>query len=178
MRRRVDGVAYAKTESLTVSQALSRLTAEIHRLEGVSRLVISTNIEVRRDGLPYSGQADPKDPGVAVYFTRSKKPYCLACDRWDRVADNLAAVAAHVGALRGIERWGCGTIEQAFTGHLALAYYGVDWRVVFAGAKTFDDVERMYAERARRAHPDHGGSHEDMRQLNEARDKARAELAA
>lgn len=44
----------------------------------------------------------------------------LACDRWLQVEDNIAAVAAHIGALRGIDRWGVGSVRQAFAGYRRL----------------------------------------------------------
>lgn len=160
---------------LSVADAVDRLQTEVVRMGGTSRLVISTNVPVRRDGLPRSNQ-EPGDPGVAVYFTRTKKPYCLACDRWDRVADNIAAIAAHIAALRGIERWGCGTIEQAFTGYLALADFSVDWRAHFPKAETLEAVEEAYAKKAKALHPDVGGEHEEMVRLNRAREAAREEF--
>src|SRR5262245_22672005 len=82
VRKSVPGYTFTRAESLTVAEALARLLAELERL-GVARLVISTNVPVRNDGLPYSTAREPQDPGVAVYFTRSRKPYVLACDRWD-----------------------------------------------------------------------------------------------
>lgn len=32
--------------------------------------VLSSNVELRRDGLPYANGKAPADPGVAIYFTR------------------------------------------------------------------------------------------------------------
>jgi hypothetical protein len=114
-----DGSTWRQSKELTVADGLARVQAELMTF-GATRLVVSSNTPVRLDGLPYSKTTTPADPGVAVYFTLHKKPYCLPCDRWDRVADNLAAIAAHIKAMRGIERWGVGTLEQAFTGYLRL----------------------------------------------------------
>ena len=68
---------------------------------GAQRIVISTNAELRQDGFPYSNRRAPEDVGVAVYFTLEGRPYVLPCDKWERVADNLAAIAKHVEAKRG-----------------------------------------------------------------------------
>ena len=73
--------------------------------------MISTNLKLRLDGLPRSDQATPADPGVAVYFELDGKTIVLACDKWNRVADNIYAIAKHVDALRGQDRWGVGTVE-------------------------------------------------------------------
>ena len=51
--------------------------------------VLSTNIELRRDGLPYANKRQPTDTGVAVYFEWNGMPMCFACDKWDRVKDNI-----------------------------------------------------------------------------------------
>jgi hypothetical protein len=170
------GTTWQRTAQLTIAQGIDRVQAEIARFGGAG-VLISTNLKLRRDGLPFSDQREPRDPGVAVYFTLRKRPYCLPCDRWMRVADNLAAVAAHLAALRGIERWGVGTVEQAFTGYLALPDPNhVDWRAVFPKAATLADVELLYREQARSTHPDADGGHDAMVRLNRARDAARAEL--
>src|SRR5690606_6952544 len=64
---------------------------ELHRL-GARNAVISTNIELRRDGLPYSGRRAPDDPGVAAYFTYEGRQQCIPCDRWATVEENLRAI--------------------------------------------------------------------------------------
>ena len=46
--------------------------------------------------------------------------HVLACDRWDRPEHNLRAIAKHVEAIRGQERWGVGSVAQAFRGYQAL----------------------------------------------------------
>lgn len=76
---------------------------------------------MRQDGFPYPKQALPADKGVAIYFTLNSRQMCFACDRWDKVQDNIYAIAMTIEALRGIERWGSGSmVEQAFTGFVAL----------------------------------------------------------
>ena len=105
-----------------MTDATSRLIREC-RLLGAANVIVSTNVAVRRDGLPYARQRTPEDPGAAVYFKLESVPegLVLACDRWLRVEDNIAAVAAHIGALRGIDRWGVGSVRQAFAGYKRLA---------------------------------------------------------
>ena len=102
------------------------------------------------------------------------RPYCMPCDKWNRVADNIAAVAAHLKAMRGQERWGVGTIEQAFEGYLALPEHTGqaqrDWWVVLGVAPDApkDVVSAAYRKAARMAHPDNGGSHDRMAEINAA----------
>ena len=107
----------------------------------------------------------------------------LACDTWTRLADNLAAVAAHVNALRAIERYGVGTVDQAFAGYDALPAKGATLRTTLGFAPdqtvTLDDVDAAFRSRAREAHPDaEKGSHDAMASLTAARIEAREELGA
>jgi hypothetical protein len=106
-------------QELTVADALRRLFRELDLLSA-SNCVVSTNVETRADGLPRSDRRAPDDPGVAVYFQLHGKDRVLACDKWDRVADNIAAIAAHIDAIRRQDRYGVGTIDQAFAGYSAL----------------------------------------------------------
>ncbi|WP_026736194.1 hypothetical protein [Fischerella sp. PCC 9605] len=39
------------------------------RLLGAKNAIISSNVQLRQDGLPYANFREPKDPGVAVYFS-------------------------------------------------------------------------------------------------------------
>lgn len=163
--------------SLTVDDAITRLTGELDRL-GATDAVLSTNLAVRLDGRLRQDQAAPSDPGVAVYFRLKKQDRCFACDRWNRVADNIAAIAAHVEALRAIERYGVGTIEQAFAGYTALPPAADAWWLVFGipQTSTLDQVEAKFRELALIAHPDRGGSQNDMSRLTAAREAARRAL--
>lgn len=177
------GDGYSQSRDLTVGDAVGRLVGEL-RLLGVrdGDFVISSNLQTRLDGLPYAMQSAPGDPGVAVYFRLRKQDRCLACDRWSKVADNIAAIASHIKALRAMDRYGVGTMEQAFAGYVALPAKGHTWRATLGFGPdqvvTRADVERAFKERARTAHPDvAGGSHEAMAALNAARDGALEEVA-
>jgi hypothetical protein len=168
-----------------VSKAIDRLQAELRRL-GARDAVLSTNLRLGLRGEPLSGQPEPKDRGVAVYFKLKGKDRVLACDLWTSVAGNIAAIAAHIDALRRIERYGVGTLEQAFAGYDSLPAPGADndppWRKVLGlngGPVTEEQVSAAYRELAKVCHPDlQGGSHEAMAQLNRARDKGLAEIGA
>jgi hypothetical protein len=111
---------YKQKEKLTIDQARSRLSDELSRL-GAKLPVISTNLRLRNDGFPQSNQREPEDPGVACYFKFDGVQQCIAIDLWDRVADNLAAIAHSIDALRGLKRWGGGQmVTAAFSGFKAL----------------------------------------------------------
>jgi hypothetical protein len=103
----------------TFGKARDELFREL-KLLGVNdwNVILSSNIPVRRDGLPYSGQANPDDPGIAVYFRYKEKPMVLfACDTYINAVDNLWAITKSIEALRGIKRWGASDmLERSFTG--------------------------------------------------------------
>lgn len=117
---RREGQSWESREKLSIEQARVRVTDELRRL-GARKPIISSNLELRNDGLPRSGQRQPADPGVAVYFDLNGGQKCIAIDLWDRVEDNLVAVAKSIDAMRGLERWGGAQIVAAvFTGFKAL----------------------------------------------------------
>jgi len=168
-------------KSLTVTVATGRLEGELERL-GATNPVLSTNVSLRLDGRPRSDE-EPRDPGVAVYFNFKGKATVLATDRFHRVADNIAAIAGHIEAIRRVERYGVGTIEQALAGYKALpADTAANWRAVFGfsadSTPTPDQVDSAYKAEARRRHPDHGGTDVEMAHVNRARDYALQELDA
>lgn len=149
---------------------------ELERL-GATGEIISTNVELRQDGMPYSNRKPPADAGAAVYFKVKKRDLVLAVDKWDRVEDNLWAIAKHIESLRGQARWGVGSVEMAFSGYRMLpgastaprAWHEVLGISVLA---TAEEIEAAFKERAPRCHPDTGGSHEAMVELSEARRRA------
>lgn len=157
--------------------AVGRLRKEIGMLTPTGRswrmreLTLSTNFELRIDGRPRRDRGAPSDPGVAFFFELDGKPHVLACDRWDTIADNIAAIAAHIEALRGQERWGVADLAQAFAGHTALPAPEQWWQVLGVGSDaSASEINAAWRDRARTAHPDQGGSNAAMARVNAARD--------
>lgn len=170
----------SKFKAPTFTVVCRELFAELDRL-GARNSVLSTNIPLRNDGMPYGRYSVPSDKGIAVYFEHKKKQMCFACDRWDAIEDNVRAVQRTIEALRGIERWGSGDmLEAAFTGFQALPAPSSAvkdwWQVLFVrrGAP-LTEIEKAYRDMARLAHPDNGGSDEQMAELNAAIAAARKE---
>lgn len=157
---------------VTIGEATERVRGELKRM-GIhdDDLVITSNLELRLDGFPRSNQREPADPGVAVYWvdhaTAGSPQRCMAIDRYDRVADNLAAVAATLDAMRAIERHGGAAIlSRAFEGFAALPSPAApNWREVLDPA----DPEGSYRRERARLHPDReGGSTEAFQRLQAA----------
>lgn len=159
---------------------MERLEAEVSRLGGRYPL-LSSNIETRLDGRPRSGQSEPGDPGVCLYLSLKGEPLAMACDSFTSVAQNIGALAAHIQAVRAIERYGVATAAETLQAFRALPppiYAGPPkrpWHEVFGLDPTVADresVEALYKAKARKAHPDAGGSAEAMAELNTAREDA------
>lgn len=173
-------------QDLTVADGVERVLDELNRF-GIGRedIVISTNLKTRLDGLPRSDQKAPEDPGAAVYWeTRKGQRKVMAIDQYLKVADNLAAIAATLDAMRAIERHGGAQIlDRAFTGFTALPAPGAKrhWREVLGVGPLERDmavVRLAFKRAASGAHPDKGGSHDAMTELNAALAAADKDLKA
>lgn len=177
------------------------IVRRLSRMGGTS-IIISSNVPLRRDGLPYAGMAQPPDPGVAVYFTRRKRDHVVACDTWKTVDENLRAVLRTIEALAAIERSGSAQIEdRAYQGFARLPAVTTatptHWSVVLGIRDVYEheiaravrdnvplDRERLrgraetaYRELAKKHHPDvPAGSHEAFVEFGRAIADARKEL--
>jgi hypothetical protein len=151
---------------VTVAEGAMRIREELARMgRSDNDEVISTNVPLRLDGFPRSDQAEPVDSGAAVYWRTSRdETKCMAIDRYTRVADNLAAIAATLEAMRAIERHGGAEIlDRAFTGFTALpAPVGKPWHVVLGCPHDAEaeHVRRNYMRARSLFHPDKDGDND------------------
>lgn len=96
------------------------LMESLRKMEA-NNIVVSTNIPIKSNNLPYANQKEPLDRGVAVYFEWKKQSYSLACDKWDKVGDNIQAIRRTIEAMRDLERWGVSDmLKRTFSGFKAL----------------------------------------------------------
>ena len=171
-----------KRSQFQVSFAKARddLLVELKRLTATN-IVISSNVETRLDGLPYSNRPNPDDPGVAVYFRSFKKEYALGCDKWDRVKDNIRAIGKHIEALRGIERWGVSSVEEAMMPFLlptaSPTYqqnrqddtFSMWWTVLNVSPNaSVEEIKQAYKKLSLTHHPDAGGDRNKWERLSKA----------
>jgi hypothetical protein len=123
------------------------------------------------------------DPGVAVYFRLKSEPRVMARDRHPMPAENLHAIGHVIEALRSIDRHGGGyMMARAFSAFTALPApdRAKPWRDVLGFAPQQNPgktaIDAAFRERARKAHPDSGGSDARMAELNRAREEAYREV--
>lgn len=166
LRQRSAARSYRR--DLSVWDGIARLEAQL-RLLGATDAQLSTNAPLRLDGRPRS-DVQVADPGAAVYFKLKTQDRCLACDRWHRLPDNIDAIAKHIGALRTIDRYGVGTLDQAFAGYAALPPSHEDWWLVLGVRADADPgaVKDAYRSLLMAHHPDRGGDSELMAKINRA----------
>lgn len=165
-------------QAVTMASVRFALEREI-RLLGATAPIFSTNVELRLDGLPRSGQRNPGDPAAAVYFTLKKQRIAFACDKFDLAQHNLYAIALHIKAMRAQDRYGVGSIEQAFAGYAALPQEasGEPWWSVLGfqecpahGSAADAVIDAQFRSKIKTAHPDHGGSVEQFQRITQARE--------
>lgn len=164
---------------------ISELIAELRRL-GATNIVISSNVPLRQDGLPYADHARRRfdDPGVAVYFKLKGKPLSMARDRYWTPWENMRSLVLAIDAMRSIERHGGSTMmERAFDGFAQLPPPETCWNVLGLGELKTDPFDRdrritnkdrimaAFREKAREGHSDAGGE-ADIGRLVKARDEA------
>lgn len=162
-----------------VSEAVARdhMVDEIRRLGGHA-LIVSTNMRLRLDGLPYASQGHIEDSGVAVYFKLDSKDMTMASDQYRAIGENYRAIGKTIECLRGIQRYGASDLlERAFMGFTQLNYTPEpEWWQVLGLPRAETDVEfvrERYRELAKEHHPDCGGDPDTMKRINEAWSKAK-----
>ncbi len=179
--------AHKSFQGATFTRGRQRLQHELELLKATD-CILSTNVPLRLDGNP-SGTfniGSITDPGVAVYFTLRGRPLVMARDAYVGVTENITSLAIAVGHLRGLERHGGATMmERAFSGFAALPAPNTKrrcWDVLGLSSANVlvlldhDDrvraIEQAFRTKAKTAHPDVGGSHDLMSELNAARAEA------
>lgn len=142
----------------------------------VTDIILSSNVTL--------GQDRPTDTGVAAWFTWDGAQRCIAVDRYPKPEDNLQAIH-HVLEARRTEmrHGGLHIVRQTFKGFTALpAPRGRKaWREIlgFTAQEPVDKakVDARYRELAQQAHPDKGGTAEQMAELSRAREEAKRAIS-
>lgn len=159
----------------STERAMRELMDELGRL-GARNIIISSNLKLRQDGMPYANQPRHDDEGIAIYFKRKGKDMVLACDKFAKREANMRAITKTIEAIRGIERWGSSDMmERAFTGFAQLEAppdLRQWWEVLGVPADAHPStVESAYRRLRSVNHPDRGGSAETFGDVQRAYDQ-------
>ena len=176
-----------RTERKASSQFRTSLSAAINNVKkslaafgtDTGRRVEDVSVTSNVAGISFG---PPKDTGVAVWFTWEGAQRCIAVDRYPKVEDNLQAIHHILEARRTeMRHGGLHIVRQTFKGFVALPAPAdaKPWREVLGltGPVTAEQVKAAYREKAKSAHPDTGGSREQMAALSRARDEALQAIA-
>jgi hypothetical protein len=160
----------------TLSAALYNVETSLRRFgadsgKSISSIVLSSNCSL--------GLARPTDPGIAVWFVWDGLQVAIPIDRYSTPEANLQAIHHVIEARRVELRHGTLALVRAtMTGFVALPA-PKSWRAVL-GVPENADREKIidaYKKLAAQRHPDRGGTHAAMAELNAARDAAMEEVA-
>jgi DnaJ domain len=145
---------------------------------GAKNAVVGSDLTFGPSGINAS---TVRDPGVAVRFEIKGITLTLAIDRYYHLQDNYRALMLSVASLRRLERDGTQQIfAQVVSGLKALpspADQASPWSVleVTPGASA-EVIEAAYRAKAKRTHPDQGGSADAFQALQRAREAALREV--
>lgn len=162
--------------------ARNLLAGELERTSA-KNVVLSTSLPLRIDGQPRANATPLNgEVGVALYFTRKNRQTVFACDKYDRLHDNIYSIAKTLEAMRAIERWGAAELmDRAFTGFSALPAKATSaWRDVLEVSElaTMAEIDSAFKRLAVLHHPDRGGDSSLFQSAVQAREDARKELGA
>jgi hypothetical protein len=156
------------------NKARRELIDELRKL-GAEDIVLSSNTELRTDGMPYAdaSRRAQRDPGIAVYFAMDGKPCSMARDVYAKLDDNLRMLGLAVRDMRSLQLHGGDfMMKAAFTGFAALPPADDCWFVLGVASRKDklkrDDIMSAFRETARTLN-EVGG---DMGRLVKARDEA------
>lgn len=160
----------------TLASALNNVETSIRRFgadsgKPLKNIILSSNCTL--------GVNKPSDPGVAAWFTWDGDQVCIPVDRYETPEANLQAIH-HILEARRVElRHGTlALVKASFRGFRALPA-PKSWRDVLGVGATndFSVVKARYRSLVGKVHPDRGGSHEQMAELNRAMAEAESELS-
>jgi hypothetical protein len=183
-----DRASYPGGFEVTRHRAFASIMDELEAIDAYN-IDVQTNAphKSRQPHQPYK-DATPDDPSVVVYFERDGQRYAIPCDRWDNLRDNARAIGSYLDAKRAIERYGVSTVDTEMSTQ-ALPSGDDEEAIVVAGGETLEPhevlevspdapdavVKGAYRELLKERHPDHGGTAEELKQLNQAKDSLLSE---
>jgi hypothetical protein len=161
--------------------SIDDLVDELERI-GVDDWRLSTDAEHQKQNprYPYAN-ARPDDPGAVIRWTMDGEQYAAACDAYTSLADNVRSLYYYLKEKRKMEQRPVTTGESEFANARLPGPEDMDDTVVaerpahrVLGVDPDADEEKIveaYRSRVKEAHPDNGGTTEEVRRVREAREE-------
>ena len=170
--------------SVTQDAAIKRLRKEIlDRLDADDWRLSTAAPHRKRDGLPYA-DSNPDDPAVVVRWSKDGKQYCVACDRYTDLRDNVRTLGLYIEEKRKMSNRPVHTGQDEFA--TARLPSGNEDAIVAdqpphtllevppdADAET---IKQAFREKAKETHADVGGDSETFKSVKEAKERMLQEV--
>ncbi|WP_372478916.1 J domain-containing protein [Halomicrobium sp. HM KBTZ05] len=161
---------------VSLAKAFDELETELERVGVDDHRYGFAAPQRKRDQRPYA-DSNPDDPGFVLRWTMDGDQFAIACDRYQQFRSNVRAVGLYLREKRKMEQRPVVTGESEF----ANARLPSGDETVVAQRPAHDvlgvdrdadpeAVEQAYRERVKEAHPDHGGSEEDLQRVRQAKE--------
>ncbi len=181
----------------SASVAMMKLRQELTRIHATDVVLEAgfNETQLRNDDYPRA-DAKPSHPRVRLTFKKGGKlAMSMTCGGTTNWWYNVHLIAASLERMRALDRYGCIQSDEQYRGFASLPP-GVsvpvhEWASVESACRYLSTVgggvymgeqpdaeilDRLYSLAAKRAHPDAGGSNEQMAKVNRARDYIRGVL--
>ncbi|MBE9179704.1 J domain-containing protein [Oculatella sp. LEGE 06141] len=168
---------------VSLARAADDLIYELTLLQATD-IVISCDVQPLNGFIGYpEDYKQPIDPSAAISFKLKGVEYAFTCSVWDTVTGNMRDIGLAIAQKRSIRQRRCTTLEKEFVGYRAKKAFipkpGAArslpwWRVLYVSPDApLTVIEAAYRSLSRDYHPDQGGSHEAMAELNRAYSEAK-----
>lgn len=157
---------HSKFAKATIQHRLRELVSEIRLIKGAPA-TLYTDLQMVKDGTRPRSTSKPDRPFATLRLTLGQDELWLTSDRYRGIGCNIYALTRTIGAIRQIERdGGPGLLGRATAGFKALPARR-HWTSVLGCQPHLNPelVRLRYRERLKEAHPDGGGSEEELAEV-------------
>jgi hypothetical protein len=174
----------------SASIAMMKLREELTRIHATDVVLEAgfNETQLRNDDYPRA-DAKPSHPRVRLTFKKGGKlAMSMTCGGTTNWWYNVHLIAASLERMRALDRYGCIQSDEQYRGFASLPpgqpIATSEWASVEQACRFLADtgglvytggsldaamLDRFYEQAAKRAHPDAGGSNEQMAKVNRAR---------
>jgi len=162
---------------VTRSTAFQNILDELRGWSGVKDVQLDSGAEHTKQNpnKPYAN-ASYDDPGVVVRFTKDGEEMAAACDRWDNPRDNAQDLYRYLHETRMQEQRGTVTGQSEYdklrlpSGDAEAADPPPHDVLGINPDASRSEIKQAYRERTKETHPDNGGSDEEFKRVQRAKE--------